>query len=86
MSQKKDNSGVLFKNSRKKFKPADPKNPKAAREPLDDDEARKPDSTGEAKIDGRDYYVAGWKKESKAQGQPYLSLAFTLKNSADIAP
>lgn len=37
-----------------------------------------PDFNGTAVIDGREYYIAGWARES-ANGKRYTSLAFKLK-------
>jgi len=71
VSQNRDNTGVLFRNSRKKLSKAGL--------PLDDIEAKKPDHTGEVTVDGRDYWLAAWVKESKDQKQKYFSLSFTLK-------
>jgi hypothetical protein len=76
MSQKRDNTGVLFRNSRKKLDPL-------TGHPLKGEED-KPDLQGEATIDKRDYWLAAWRKESEKQGQPYLSLAFTLKTGKDV--
>ena len=79
MSQCKPNSGVLFKNSKKKMvpNPTDPKGPKV---PADDKEAKKPDYTGDATIDGKDYWMAACIKESpKQNGAKYFSFAFTPK-------
>ena len=76
MSQNKNNSGVLFRNSKKKFKPTDD----GAKVPADDKEAKKPDYTGDATIDGVDYWMAAWIKESQKQnGAKYFSFAFTPK-------
>jgi uncharacterized protein (DUF736 family) len=38
-----------------------------------------PDFTGNGLIDGRDYWVSGWKKQTK-DGDAYLSLSFRLKD------
>jgi hypothetical protein len=38
-----------------------------------------PDRTGSAMIDGREYYVSGWLRETK-DGRPWLSLAFKPKS------
>lgn len=38
-----------------------------------------PDRTGNARIDGVDYWVSGWVKKDK-NGDPYLSLAFKPKD------
>jgi len=43
-----------------------------------------PDRTGTALIDGTEYYVSGWLKNSK-DGKPYLSLSFKPK-SRDTRP
>lgn len=37
-----------------------------------------PDMTGTAKIDGMEYWISSWKKESK-NGQEFFSLAFKPK-------
>jgi hypothetical protein len=42
-----------------------------------------PDSTGTAKIDGVEYYISAWRRESKT-GKKYLSLSFKRKD-ADTA-
>ena len=42
-----------------------------------------PDSTGTAKIDGVEYYISAWRRESK-NGKKYLSLSFKRKD-ADTA-
>jgi len=39
-----------------------------------------PDRTGQATIDGVDYWVSGWLKESAA-GKKFLSLAFKRKET-----
>lgn len=41
---------------------------------------KQPDLRGYAKIGGVDYYVAAWKRTSKA-GNGYLSLAFQVKEA-----
>lgn len=39
-----------------------------------------PDRTGSCKIDGVDYWVSGWVKESKKEdGKAWMSLSFTPK-------
>lgn len=79
MSQNKNNSGVLFRNSKKKMvpNPADLKGPKV---PADEKESKKPDYTGDATIAGVDYWMAAWIKESQKQnGAKYFSFAFTPK-------
>lgn len=76
MSQNKNNSGVLFRNSKKKMIPADD----GKKVPADEKEAKKPDYTGEATIEGKDYWMAAWVKESQKQnGSKYFSFAFTPK-------
>jgi hypothetical protein len=37
-----------------------------------------PDRSGQAMIDGREYWVSGWLKKDR-NGNPFLSLAFKLK-------
>jgi uncharacterized protein (DUF736 family) len=37
-----------------------------------------PDFTGTGEVDGKEYYIKGWKKQSK-KGTPYISLAIDLK-------
>lgn len=37
-----------------------------------------PDYTGECLVDGENYKIAGWLKKSAA-GNPYMSLAFSVK-------
>jgi hypothetical protein len=45
-----------------------------------------PDYWGKATIDGRNYRVSAWIKESKkSQGQKYMSLSFRLDGQADDA-
>jgi len=79
MSQHKNDSGVLFRNSRKKMLP-NPQAAKGPKVPADEKEAKKPDYTGEATINGVDYWMAAWTKESQKQGgAKYLSFAFTVK-------
>lgn len=41
-----------------------------------------PDYTGQCMIDGEEYWIAGWKRESKG-GMTYLSLAFEAKEEED---
>jgi hypothetical protein len=71
-------SGVLFQN-RKKKKPCPCKG-------NDEDckNCKRPDSTGEALINGERYYVASWLKQA-ASGDNYRTLAFTPadKNSRE---
>jgi len=43
-----------------------------------------PDSTGTAKIDGVEYYVSAWRRESKS-GKKYLSLSFKRKDADTVA-
>ena len=40
-----------------------------------------PDYTGQAKLDGVEYWIAGWIHHGKS-GQTFLSLAFNPKNAA----
>jgi len=41
-----------------------------------------PDRTGTARIDGVDYWVNGWLRETKS-GKPYLALSFKRKEEAN---
>tara|TARA_Y100000588_G_C14050844_1_gene837100 strand:+ start:310 stop:603 length:294 start_codon:yes stop_codon:yes gene_type:complete len=43
-----------------------------------------PDRRGDANIDGVEYWVAGWVKQTKS-GDPFLSLDFTRKDQAQPA-
>lgn len=61
MTEKRDNSGILFKNNRK-------------------DKDTHPDYTGNATIDGRDYWISAWLKEG-AKGK-FFSFAFKPKDDA----
>ena len=40
---------------------------------------RHPDYNGSCKIEGKEYWIAGWIKTSKA-GRKFMSLAFTVKD------
>lgn len=64
MKEQQDNSGILFKNTRKETD-------------------RHPDRTGSARIGGTDYWVSAWIKTDK-NGEPFLSLAFKLKDSPKV--
>lgn len=44
-----------------------------------------PDLTGEAKIDGKTYWVNGWKKTDK-NGDTWVSLAFKEKDFSEAIP
>jgi hypothetical protein len=39
------------------------------------------DFSGSINVDGKDYWLSGWRKKSKA-GQPYLSLSVKVKEPA----
>jgi hypothetical protein len=58
-AKKRDNSGALWKNTRKK-------------------QENHPDFTGECLINGREYWLSGWARESQ-KGNRYTSLAFKPK-------
>jgi hypothetical protein len=58
--EQKDNSGALFKNSRK-------------------EQPNQPDYTGTVVIDGVEYWLSAWVKESKNSGQKFFSLSFKPK-------
>ena len=49
------------------------------------DGASQPDYRGDAKIDGVDYWLSGWIKETRA-GDKFLSLAFTAKDGGFSKP
>lgn len=38
-----------------------------------------PDYTGTALINGKEYYISGWRNIAKSSGKTYLSLAFKEK-------
>ena len=57
--EKRDNSGVLFKNDKKT-------------------EEKHPDMSGSINIDGTEYWISGWKKQSKA-GTGFISLSVRTK-------
>lgn len=42
---------------------------------------RQPDYTGQATVDGTEYWVSGWIRESKKTKKSYMSLAFTAKDA-----
>ena len=44
-----------------------------------------PDRSGQAMIDGREYWVSGWLKKDR-NGNPFLSLAFKLKGEKQPQP
>ena len=60
------NTGVLFRNAKKD---------------LDNPEDKKPDYTGQAEIDGTEYWLSGWKRQAKESGNVFLSLAVQLKDN-----
>lgn len=39
-----------------------------------------PDYTGTALIDGKEYYISGWRNIAKSSGVTYLNLSFKLKD------
>jgi len=43
------------------------------------------DYSGGATIDGQEYWISGWVKESKKDGTKYLSLSFTAKEARQAA-
>lgn len=57
--EQKDNSGALFRNSRK-------------------EQPNHPDYTGTAVIEGVEYWLSAWVKESKG-GQKYFSMSYKPK-------
>lgn len=62
----KDNTGSLFRNSRKESE-------------------RHPDYNGSVRIDGHDYWISGWLRDTK-DGQKYFSLAFKRKDGTAARP
>lgn len=60
MNEKRDNSGIIFKN-------------------LEKESANHPDMKGFVTIEGKDYWVSGWKKDG--QKGPFVSLAFKPKEA-----
>ena len=42
-----------------------------------------PDYRGQCEVNGVEYWISGWKKKSRTDGSPYLSLAFTVKEDAE---
>lgn len=79
MSQNRDNTGALFRNSRKKWKP-NPEDPKGPKIPATPEDEKKPDYIGQATVDGVDYWMSAWVKVSEKQkGQKYFSFAFSKK-------
>ncbi len=48
-------------------------------------ETKHPDAKGSCLIDGKEYWVAAWRKQSK-DGAAYTSLSFTLKEAKPEAP
>jgi hypothetical protein len=65
MSEKRDNSGALFKNDRKE---AD----------------NHPDYTGNAMIDGKEFWINAWLKDG-AKGK-YFSFSFKPKDASKSKP
>jgi hypothetical protein len=45
-----------------------------------------PDYSGSMRIDGRDYWISGWKKIKQADGSSFLSLAFKPKDGSAARP
>lgn len=41
------------------------------------DNPARPDYRGRAQINGKPYRISGWRRRTRASGQPMLSLAFT---------
>ena len=60
MSQHRDNSGILGKNTRKT-------------------KDTHPTHSGQCTIDGKQYWISGWVKESRNDGSRFFSLAFKPK-------
>jgi hypothetical protein len=72
--ERKTNSGILFRNTRKQ-------------------KQKDPDTTGDADVDGVQYWVSGWTNIDK-NGNKYLTFRLTkktsrnpnVKNSKDLTP
>ena len=47
--------------------------------------ANHPDSKGQINVEGKEYWISAWRKESK-DGKKYLSLSVTPKDAAKVAP
>ena len=60
-----NNTGVLFRNLKKDH---------------NDPEDRKPDYTGQAEIDSKEYWISAWKREAKNSGTTFQSIKFQLKD------
>jgi hypothetical protein len=45
-----------------------------------------PDYSGSMRIDGRDYWISGWKKIKQADGSNFISLAFKPKDGTAARP
>ena len=65
MEYDNNNSGVLFRNAKKD---------------LDNPEDKKPDYTGQAEIDGTEYWLSGWKRTAKVTGNTFISIKLQDKN------
>jgi hypothetical protein len=45
-----------------------------------------PDYSGSVRIEGKDYWISGWKKIKQADGSSFLSLAFKPKDGTSARP
>ena len=45
-----------------------------------------PDYAGSARIDGKDYWLSGWKKVKQADGSTFISLALKAKDGTSARP
>ena len=66
-----NNSGVLFRNNKKD---------------VNDPEDKKPEYTGQAEINGVEYWISAWKRVGKNSGTPFQSIKFEPKEQKNTEP